>query len=306
MAAAAPTSLTSRRSTGRKPRPGLLDPSPVMVPHLPEMALSFTVALGQSESVRYDKTANLAKAEQMMAEAASAGAQAIVFPEMFLTGYTVWDRVAELAEAAEGPSVRAMADLARRHELLTAFGFPETAVDGPPYNAVCLIDADGTVLGTYRKTHLFAEEPMAFAAGDKLRVFDTSLGRIGLQICYDFEFPEAARLLTLRGAQVLLVASANMEPYATYQGVYARARAMENGVYVAIANHVGDDGTFRYFGETTVVDPGGRVLCLGGPKEELLFAEVDLSRVPPKDVNLHYVGRRRPDLYGEIAALPER
>ena len=272
-------------------------------PTLGKMA-AFTVGLVQAEPVRYDKGANLAKAGQMMAEAAAVGAQAIVFPEMFLTGYTVWDRAAELAETRDGPSVRAMAALARRHRLVTVFGFPLAAAEDRPHNAVCLIEADGTVLGTYEKTHLFAEEPGVVAPGNTLPVFDTSLGRIGLQICYDLEFPEPARLLTLRGAQVLLVASANMEPYAAYQRVFARARAMENGVYVAIANHVGDDGTFRYFGESTVVDPVGEVLCLGGPKEELLFAEVDLSRVPPKDVNLHYMGRRRPDLYSGIAELP--
>jgi predicted amidohydrolase len=266
------------------------------------MAEPFTLALAQAEATRYDKQANLAKAAQMVAEAADRGARAIVFPEMFLTGYTVWDRVAELAEPLDGSSVRALAEVARRHGIVLACGFPEASPDGgPPLNSVCLIESDGTILGSYHKIHLFSEEPRAFNPGGDFPVFDTSLGRVGLLICYDVEFPEAPRLLTLRGAKLLLASSANMEPYAPYQSVFVRARAMENGVYVALANTVGDDGSYIYVGESIVADPEGQVLCHGGSKEEMLFAEINLDRVPPEDVNVHYLGRRRPEMYGELA-----
>lgn len=265
------------------------------------MTERFTLALAQAEAVRYDKDANLAKAERLMGRAAERGAKAILFPEMFLTGYTVWERVAELAEPLDGPSIRRLAGLAGRFGMHVVCGFPEERPEpgAGPYNSACVIGADGSILGAYRKTHLFDREPRYFSPGEELLVFDTSVGPVGVAICYDLEFPEVARLLALRGARLILNPTANMDPYAEYQEVYLRARAMENGVYVATANTVGEDGTYRYFGESAAVDPRGRVLCRGGSGEELLLAEIDLG-ARPADENLEYLGRRRPDLYGML------
>lgn len=263
--------------------------------------MPFTLALAQAEAVLYDKQANLTRAGQMMAAAAARGAQAILFPEMFLTGYMVWDRVDELAEPLNGPLVHDLAALARQYELLTVCGFPEVCPGARPYNSACIIDADGTVLGAYHKSHLFAEEPQAFTPGEALRTFDTTLGRIGVMICYDTEFPEVARLLAMNGAQLVLAPTANMDPYRQYQAVYLRSRAMENGIYIATTNTVGEAGGYRFFGESAAVAPDGRVLCRGGAGEELLLAAVDFSAVSPTDANLVYLRHRRPDLYGPLA-----
>jgi predicted amidohydrolase len=258
------------------------------------------LAMAQAEAVRYDKDANLARAEELMDRASSEGAHAILFPEMFLTGYTVWDRVDELAEPLEGSAIRRLADLARRFRLGVVCGFPERRPGSSPYNSACVIGPDGTVIGAYRKTHLFDREPEFFSPGEALPVFDTPFGPIGVAICYDLEFPEAARVLAMRGARVVLNPTANMEPYAEYQAVYLRARAMENGIHVAAANTVGDDGTYVYFGESAAIDPQGRVLCRAGSGEELLIAELDLEG-GPADQNLEYLRRRRPDLYRSLA-----
>lgn len=234
-----------------------------------------------------------------MGRAAERGARAILFPEMFLTGYTVWDRVADLAEPIDGPSVGRLAELSRKFGVQVVCGFPERGTDGLVYNSACVIGLDGAVVGAYRKTHLFDGEIRHVTPGGSIPVFDTPLGPVGVAICYDLEFPEVPRTLALRGARLILTPTANMEPYAEHQAVYLRARAMENGVYVAAANAVGDDGTFRYFGESAVVDPRGRVLCRAGSGEELLFAEVDMEARPGDD-NLEYLRQRRPDLYGAL------
>ena len=251
------------------------------------MKTCFNLALAQVESVPFDTEKNLAKAEEFISAASDKGAEAVLFPEMFITGYRVRDRLSELAEPLSGPIVQALANLAHRYRLLVVCGLPESSPDKRPYNSACIIDADGTVLGAYHKTHLFGHEPLAFAAGEEIKIFQTTLGTIGVMICYDAEFPEVARVLALKGSQMILVPTANMDPYSQYQAVYLRARAMENGVYVACSNTIGNDGTFRYFGQSTVVDPEGRVLGLCGSREELLLVEIDLNRVPPKDKNLH-------------------
>ncbi len=263
------------------------------------------IALVQAAPVRFDKAANLERARRAAAEAAARGARLVLFPEMFLTGYMVWDRVGELAEPLDGPSIRALADLARAHGTVIVCGFPEDAGRARPFNSACVIDADGTVVGAHRKAHLFAAEPEAFLAGEEVRAFDTAVGRLGVMICYDLEFPETARLLALDGAQIILVPTANMEPYARHQAVYLAARAMENGVYLACANQVGRDEVYRYFGESAVVDPDGNVLARAGAEEELVLAEIDLSAVPPADPNLRYLAHRRPELYAPLAATTE-
>lgn len=190
-----------------------------------------------------------------MSEASVRGAKAILFPEMFSTGYMVWDSVSDLSEPLDGPLVKSLAMLARKYRLVTICGFPERSTGTKPYNSACVIDFDGSVLGSYHKTNLFGNEPSVFTPGESTKVFETSLCRIGVMICYDSEFPEVARLLALDGAQSILAPTANMEPYSQYQSVFLRARAMENGVYVATTNTVGHDGTYYYVGQSAAVDP---------------------------------------------------
>lgn len=261
----------------------------------------FLLAVAQLTPARLDKEANLDRIEGAMGRAAAAGAHAILFPELFLTGYFLTPALTDLAEPKDGPSLTRIAAMARRHGLLTVCGWPETNDGGLPYNSAVIIERDGSILGRYRKTHLFGREPEFFSVGDRLHAFDTSLGRVGVVICYDIEFPETARLLTIDGAAVLLIPTANMDPYAPYQAVFTRARAMENGIYVAIANTVGTLDGLRFFGESSVVGPNGSVIDIADGQERTLIARVDLSQVPPADPTLRYLGNRRPELYARLS-----
>jgi len=263
----------------------------------------FLLGVAQLTPARLDKEANLGRIESAMQQVAGGGGKAILLPELFLTGYFLGEQLASLAAPLDGPSLRRLSELAGRHRLLTICGWPEG--DGEPrtYNSAIVIERDGTVVGRYRKTHLFGREPEFFAAGDRLDAFDTSLGRIGVLICYDMEFPETARILALEGAAVLLTPTANMVPYAAYQAVYTRARAMENGVYVATANTVGHLDGCHFFGESSVVGPTGDVMDIAGAEEGILMVSVDTSRVPPADATLRYLQHRRPELYRRLAQV---
>lgn len=239
-----------------------------------------------------------------MSEAAAQGASAILFPEMFLTGYMVWGRADELAEDLSGPSIRQFAYLARRHGLLTVFGFPEANPAGKPYNSACIVEATGEVLGSHRKVHLFSREPDFFSAGDEFRVFDTSIARVGLLICYDLEFPESARILALNGSELILVPTANMDPYQDHQRTYLRARSMENGVFIALSNTVGQDEIYTYCGESAVVDPEGAILSSAGREEEMSVSRINLARVAAVQASSPYLSRRRTPAYRDLVALP--
>jgi 5-aminopentanamidase len=265
------------------------------------MAPTIRLALAQVRSVYYEKAPNLERAERAMREAAAGGADAIVFPEMFLTGYFVWDRVTELAEPLDGASIQRLQRLSAEHRLLTVCGFPELGADGAVHNTACVIDGDGRLLGGYRKTHLFAEEPEVFSAGERFEVFDTSMAPIGVLICYDVEFPETVRALALGGARVVLVSTANMEPYQESQEVYLRSRALENGVFVAAANTIGEDERYRYFGQSAVADPGGRIIARAGDDEEIVIADLDLAETTEAQRSSPYLDRRRPSLYATLA-----
>lgn len=266
------------------------------------MEFKYKICLAQLSSTYYDKKKNLEKIERTLSSASSKGAKIILFPEMFLSGYMVWDRLPELIETLYDNTICAIAKLAKQYKMIIVCGFPEKKNNKElPFNSAFLIDSNGSIIGAYQKTHLFDHEKGVYSPGENLKVFDTSLGKIGIIICYDCEFPETTRSLALQGAKLVLVPTANMNPYREYHLLFTRARAAENGIYLACANTIGNDGRFQYFGQSLVCDPTGRLLCLGSSKkEELLYADIDLSLIPHSDHNINYLAHRRPRLYGTL------
>ncbi len=170
-------------------------------------------ALLQSSGQLGDVAANLKALDEAAARAAANGAGLLVAPEMFLTGYAIDADVHRLAEPADGEAADAVADIAERHGVAVAYGYPERDGD-TVYNAAQLIGPDGTRLASYRKTHLYGDFELAwFTPGDR-PVVQAELGglRIGLMICYDVEFPENVRAHALAGTDLLLVPTALMHP----------------------------------------------------------------------------------------------
>ncbi len=246
---------------------------------------------------QYGNAKNLERIDTIMEKASNQNADIIVFPEMFLSGYVTED-FEKFSETLQGVNICNLAKLARKYNMLTVCGFLEKEGTTLPFNSACIIDSDGTILGSYRKTHLFADEEGTFSRGETIKAFDTSFGRIGIMICYDTEFPEVARLLAIDGAELILMPGANMFPYEEYHATLLRARAMENSVFVASANFIGRDEKYEFCGRSVIVDPNGQYLSYGSTdKEELLIAKIKLSEAHSEDDNVNYLLHRRKDLY---------
>lgn len=258
------------------------------------------IALYQCPPLPLDIAANLQRLARQAELAAAAGAQLLVCPEMFLSGYNIGAQaVANLAEAPDGPSAQRIAALARQHNLAILYGYPERAPDGQLFNAVQLIDRHGQRLGNYRKTHLFGELDHAmFSPGQSPSpLIDLDGWAIGLLICYDVEFPENARQLALAGAELILVPTANMLPYQFVAQVTVRSRAFENGCAVAYANYVGSEGSIEYCGLSSVAAPNGEVLGAAGSSESLLVVDVERPAFDTARQFNRYLQDLRPETY---------
>lgn len=259
---------------------------------------SFRIALAQLEPALFDKTKNLAKAEEAIRQAADHGAAAILFPELFLTGYSLGERAVEMAETREGASIRRVAELAGLHRIAILMGFAELSENGrQAYDAVVVANAQGQISGIYRKIHLFHNETDWFLPGDQPMILDFGLGPTGLLICYDLEFPEAARQLALRGARWIATCTGNMIPNQHLQEIFLQSRAAENHVWAAVANRVGREGTLDFFGGSGVADPLGELTVHAGQDETILFADIDLERAEQARLNADYLADRRPEIY---------
>ncbi|MFE9119440.1 carbon-nitrogen hydrolase family protein [Streptomyces sp. NPDC007172] len=258
-------------------------------------------ALLQSSGRLSDVAANLTVLDEAAGRAAATGAGLIVCPELFLTGYAIGDDVARLAEPADGPSARAIADIAVRHGLAVVYGYPERDGDAV-YNAAQLIGPDGTRLANYRKTHLFGGfERDAFTPGEQPVVQAELNGlRIGMMICYDVEFPENVRAHALAGTDLLLVPTAQMHPFQFVAESLVPVRAFENQLYVAYVNRTGPEGEFEFVGLSCLAGPDGAARARAGRGTELVVGDVDPEFLAVSRANNPYLRDRRPGLYSSL------
>jgi predicted amidohydrolase len=267
------------------------------------------VAVAQTEPRLGEKERNLDACLGRLHDAAAQGAELLVLPECATSGYMFdsEEEAARLAEEIPGPSTEAFAQACRELGLHLVVGLLERDGDRLRNSAV-LIGPDG-IVGSYRKTHLpFLGVDRFTVAGDEYPVFDTPLGRIGLEVCYDLRFPEATRALALNGADI--VAHPTNFPLAArvQTELITVARAAENRIYLLTANRVGKERWAEFSGWSQIVDPFGRRLAEAGETEEaLLVAEVDIEKARDKDLILeecafYFFGDRRPDLYGALVA----
>jgi len=254
---------------------------------------------------------------EWIGRAADGGADLIVLPELAASGYTFQSEQEAVASSQEatGRTLLAWGELCRERGLHVVCGFSEQTA-GQRFNAAALIGPGGLV-GVYRKAHLFNDEKSYFAPGDTgFPVFELPFGRVGILICYDLWFPEAARVLTLRGADLVCVptnwvANFRREPAdqrGWTMGDYACVGlATQNQVFVAAADRIGEERGVRFVGCSCLVGPDGVMIAGPAPvdREALLVAEVDLdrarrsrARTPRNDT----LGDRRPELYRDLVA----
>ncbi|HET9080755.1 MAG TPA: carbon-nitrogen hydrolase family protein [Trebonia sp.] len=249
-----------------------------------------------------DVAGNLRRLDSICASAAAQQVKVLVTPEMFTSGYAITlAEVVRLAEDAGGPTEAAVAEIARRHGLAIVYGHPERAPGGSAYNAATMTGPDGVVRGRHRKVHLYGEVDRGQFVASPARPAAFSFGgsRAGMLICYDVEFPESVRCLTVDGARVVFVPTANMTGCEEVQEILVRARACENNCGVVYANYCGSDDVFEYNGLSMICGPRGEVLAQAGTRaEELVVADL------PGESTGTYLADRRGDLYGRCG-LPE-
>ena len=287
--------------------------------------MSTTVAAVSANFTR-DLDQNYELIETLVGEARAAGVQLLVFPEAAIGGYLsslgnhgdtlrTTTRSLPPALALDGPELRRVQQIVG--DMVVCIGFCELAEDGETrYNAaVCL---DGTrIYGSYRKVHQPLGEAMSYSAGDVYEAFDTPVGRLGMQICYDKAFPEAARSLALDGAEIIVSMSAwpvartataeNLQDDRwTYRfNLLDTARALDNQVFWIASNQAGTFGSLRYVGNAKVVDPGGVVLATTLLEAGLAIAEIDVEGTfRAMRGGMFHLRDRRPDAYrtGEAEA----
>ena len=271
---------------------------------------SATIAVAQIEIAFADRKRNLARMTQVLEETAAKGAALTVFPEAALTGYCFdsLDEARPHAESIPGPSTQRMTEVCRKLKTHVAYGLLESDGDRV-FNACVLVGPEG-VVGSYRKIHLpFLGVDRFTTPGDRpFAVHEAAGMRIGMNICYDGGFPESSRVLTLLGAD-LVVLPTNWPPGAECMaGCVVNARAMENNIYYAACDRVGDERGFHFIGESKICDPSGRELTAAPhDRETILYAEIDVTQARQKRIirraNLHEIDRirdRRPEFYGEI------
>lgn len=217
---------------------------------------------------------NLARVVDVIANRRE-GTDLVVFPETTLTGFPTRDNVADVAEPLDGPSLCAVRDAARKADVGVVVGFSERDA-GRFYNTTVLIDQHGEVALRYRKTHLWASDVGVYEPGDTITVCEFKGMSVGILICYDIEFPETARAVALLGADLLIVTNGNMAPFGPVHRRAITARAMENQMFAALVNRIGDGDEGLWFtGESALVSPFGEVLCEAPATESVLLANID-------------------------------
>ena len=250
------------------------------------------------------------RAEELLQEAARQGAEVACLQEIFASWFFAQEldpRHQELAEPIDGPSVTRMRAVAKALKLWLVVPFYERVMAGELYNAALLVDARGEIVGHYRKHHIpmssHFQEKFYFRPGNLgYPVFDSPYGRIGIMICYDRHFPEAARALGLNGAQFVFV------PTATTRRGFSRSvweaelrgHAIANGFFVGGVNRVGTELDSEYYGASVFIDPIGETVAQAGDKDEALMAELSLSRLEEVRRAWPFFRDRRPDSYDRL------
>jgi N-carbamoylputrescine amidase len=286
------------------------------------MTTAFTVGLIQMRC-EAEPSANMEKAIDRVGEAAKAGADVICLPELFRSHYFCQrcdPALFDLAESIPGPSTQRLGQTARTLGKVIVASLFERRAPGLYHNSAVVLDADGSLLGLYRKMHI-PDDPLYyekyyFTPGDLgYKTFDSRFGRIGVLVCWDQWFPEPARLTALAGAQLIIyptaigwhprekaeVGSAQHQAWETMQ----RAHAIANGVYVAAVNRVGHEGPagagLDFWGASFVSDPFGTLLAKGThDQEEVVLARCDLSKLENIRRNWPFLRDRRIDSYGSL------
>ena len=261
----------------------------------------------QLASLPGEPDANLARIERLgrSLKRAHDALALLVVPELAVTGYSVGERFVALAEPwPDGPGLRRLSALAAELRVVLVAGYAEATTSAVIHDSAAVFERDGTPLLSYRKTHCLDTERRFFANGDDLPGVSTSLGRLGVMICWDAAFPEVARAQALAGADLLVTIGAWEDPHVRDWDLVMSARAYDNVVPVVAVNRSGPDGDAHFSGHSCVLDCLGRPIArLGDEEDGLLAGTIDFEETQQTRAGYGSQLRdRRPELYAAVSA----
>lgn len=254
-------------------------------------AIQFNIALG-------DIDRNLGKVEAALNRVARQGVQLAVLPEMWSAGYDYKRLTQHAAETSR--VIEALCRRTAELNLVVVGSLPEQS-DGKIYNTAYVVDR-GELVGSYRKLHMFStmSEDRFLTPGDKTLVVPTSVGRLGIAICYDLRFPEQFRKMALEGAEIVCLPAEWPKPRQEHWWILLRARAMENQLFVIAANCCGIQSKLDFFGMSLLLSARGEVLAEGGETEAELVATFDYQDMVDYRAQINCCEDRRPEVYGKL------
>jgi N-carbamoylputrescine amidase len=264
------------------------------------------------------KKAMIDKHVELIATAAERGSQVVCLQELFYGPYFCAEQQSRWYDLTEhvpdGPTIRLMAEIAKRHQIVLIVPVYEEDLTGVYYNTAAVIDADGSYLGKFRKMHIphcapgFWEK-FYFRPGNLgYPVFDTQIGKVGVYICYDRHFPEGARCLGLNGAEIVFNPSATVAGLSEYLWKLEQpAHAVANGYFVGAINRPGFEEPWRigeFYGQSYFCDPRGKILAVGcRHDDDIVIADMDLDMIREVRNTWQFYRDRRPETYGAIVEL---
>lgn len=260
-----------------------------------------SLAMVQFDSQLKNVAVNVQRALAFVREASLRKADIVIFPELCTSGYNmtaIADEYDKLGELITGGTVHQFCEAARACNINIVIPMPLKKAEFL-YNSALIIDRKGVIAGDYGKVHLWTDEKEFFQCGDDYPVYDLDFGKLGVMICYDAGFPEASRMLALRGAELLVVPSAFAMVHKNRWDIYFQARALENSCFVAGINGVGGCGEVL-FGNNKLYDPrGGKIIEGNCNQEEMQVVAIDLDEVEICRADASYLSQLRIDTYLE-------
>lgn len=266
------------------------------------------IALLQIDSTQKDIEGNLNKIIDRIESAAKEGANLMVSCELGLSAFLMSrDEYAGVAQTIPGPATEAVGAAAKKANAYVIFGLPEKK-GGDIYNSLAVLGPNGSLVASYRKSHLWLTENQTFARGNELCIFETEFGPIGSTICYDIMFPELFRAIAAKGAGVIthstgMVTTEDCDRFgwsAEFYNAFVRTRAWESQVYIPSCNRCGNDQFLYFLANSCVASPWGTVEGKLGDAEGTLVVETDFNRLKEWQKIAPYWEDRRPEFYKRI------
>lgn len=256
----------------------------------------FKAGIVQTDVKSGDTESNLVAVMESLAFLASQDVNIAVLPEMWSCSFDNEN----LAVHAEKTSdiLDKLSEAASHYHLIIAGSMPEKS-NGDIFNTLYVMDINGSLAGVYRKVHLFSltGEEKYFRSGDKTLVCDTSIGPVGVMICYDLRFPELCRSLALKGAQIVVVSAQWPRLRISHWDILLQSRAIENQLFIAATNRCGYENGVEFGGHSQIISPRGEIVIKAGAGTESLYAELDFREIESSRKEIPCLTERVPEAY---------